>query len=198
MDLGNHAREHDHDLSSMTLNTATGLTSHLSSYASLSSLASMIGASGQFPLAPGGNGHAPSISGDLSTGAVPSPREARPITNWFQPILWTMIDETAEKVSWCARYSLRLKLMPSRIVWFRQSRRHLATSPANRFPSSFRSARGTPSAQVDQSREDGMENDRVGKSDAAGSPGACSGRIDHHAVRFRGGKRQRQLAECVW
>ncbi|KAJ9092752.1 hypothetical protein QFC19_008604 [Naganishia cerealis] len=93
----NHSQtDGEHDMSSITLNTANGLGA---SYASLSSLSSLIGPSGSLPQMHGMSSTAvrnasPSASSTVNTNMT---RQTRQLTNWFQPILWTMIDETAEK-----------------------------------------------------------------------------------------------------
>lgn len=164
----NGHNQNEHDMSSITL--VNGLASY--AYMPLSATSSSFG-----PLSHmyADNGHP---SPQVAAGTVPIPKEARQLTNWFQPILWTLIDETAEKV--CIQFvfprELNSRIAPVRI---RQSAPHRPTPPRNRFSAHLWSTRRTSSTQVDQRGENGMEDVCIGESEEAGIAGACSSGVDY-------------------
>jgi hypothetical protein len=85
----NGHNQNEHDMSSITL--ANGYAAYASQPPSATS-----GSFGPLPHIYADNGHP---SPQVTAGTVPIPKQARQLTNWFQPILWTLIDETAEKAS---------------------------------------------------------------------------------------------------
>lgn len=104
LDLANDSRTQtngEHGMSSMHLNNANVLGALPASYASLSSLSSLLNTSMTNPPLIHGTSStsvreaSPAASTANANAAKPAPRQ---LTNWFQPILWTLIDETAEKV----------------------------------------------------------------------------------------------------
>ncbi|KAJ9125052.1 hypothetical protein QFC22_000005 [Naganishia vaughanmartiniae] len=97
-DVGRSQTDGEHD---MNLNAANVLGALPASYASLSSLSSLIDTNPNN--APSNQGMSPAerrnVSPPASTTNPNVPKQApRQLTNWFQPILWTLIDETAEKL----------------------------------------------------------------------------------------------------